>query len=53
MIKRRIMSVIVSLSLLCGIFSISVTNVQASDLKKVDGSYLTKMNIQKDIRQIV
>lgn len=42
MIKRRIMSVIVSLSLLCGIFSISVTNVQASDLKKVDGSYLTK-----------
>lgn len=42
MIKRRIMSVIVSLSILCGIFSISVTDVQASDLKEVDGSYLTK-----------
>lgn len=41
--KKRIVSMIVSLGILCGVFSVSVTNVQASEheLKKVDGSYLT------------
>lgn len=41
--KKRIISMMTGLAVLCGIFSISVTSVQASEteLKKVDGSYLT------------
>lgn len=41
--KKRLISIVSSLSILCGIFGISVTSVQASgeDLPKVDGSYLT------------
>ena len=41
--KKRLISRVSSLSILCGIFGISVTSVQASgeDLPKVDGSYLT------------
>lgn len=41
--KRRIISMVTSLVILCGIFGVSVTSVQASenDLPKVDGSYLT------------
>lgn len=41
--KKRIFSMLVSLSIFCGIFSVSVANVHASEneLQKVDGSYLT------------
>ena len=41
--KKRLISIVSSLYILCGIFGISVTSVQASgeDLPKVDGSYLT------------
>lgn len=41
--KKRMLSIVTSLAILCGIFSISVTSVQASEneLRKVDGSYLT------------
>lgn len=41
--KKRILSTITSLAILCSIFSVSAISVQASenDLKKVDGSYLT------------
>lgn len=41
--KRRIISLVTSVAILCGIFIISDTNVQASEneTKKVDGSYLT------------
>lgn len=42
--KKRILSLVTSVAILCGIFAISDTSVQASEneLKKVDGSYLTK-----------
>ena len=41
--KKRFISMITSLVIFCGVFSISATNVQASEneQKKVDGSYLT------------
>ena len=41
--KRRILSILGSAVLLCGIVAASATNVRASDreLKQVDGSYLT------------
>lgn len=41
--KKRILSTITSLAILCSIFSVSAISAQASenDLKKVDGSYLT------------
>lgn len=41
--KKRILSTITSLAILCGIFSVSAISVQASEnnQKKVDGSYLT------------
>ena len=41
--KRRILSILGSAVLLCGIVAGSVTNVSASgkELKQVDGSYLT------------
>lgn len=41
--KKRILSTITSLAILCCIFSASAISVQASenDMKKVDGSYLT------------
>lgn len=41
--KKRILSTITSLAILCSIFSASAISVQASEnnLKKVDGSYLT------------
>ena len=41
--KKRILSTITSLVILCSIFSASAISVQASEngLKKVDGSYLT------------
>lgn len=41
--KRRIISAITSLVILCGIFGVSSTSVQASEshLPEVDGSYLT------------
>lgn len=41
--KKRILSTITSLAILCSIFSVSAISVQASEnnLKKVDGSYLT------------
>lgn len=41
--KRRILSMVTSLALLLGIFSVSAVNVQAAenDPVKVDGSYLT------------
>ena len=41
--KKRILSVITTLSILCGVFCVSATDVQASEYeqKKVDGSYLT------------
>ena len=41
--KKRILSFIISMGILCGIFGIAVTDVEASETvqKKVDGSYLT------------
>lgn len=41
--KKRILSLLTSLAILCSIFVVSEKTVQASDneLKKVDGSYLT------------
>ena len=41
--KKRILSLVTSVAILCGIFVISDTSVQASEneIKKVDGSYLT------------
>lgn len=41
--KKQIISTITSFAILCGIFGISVTSVQASEsnLSQVDGSYLT------------
>lgn len=41
--KKRILSMVTSLAVLCGILAFSVTDVQASEgeMKKVDGSYLT------------
>lgn len=41
--KKRIISIVASLTVFFGVCASSVTNVQASenDLKKVDGSYLT------------
>ena len=47
--KKRILSMITSLAIFCGIFAFSVTNVQASEeeMKKVDGSYLTMDDYSK------
>lgn len=41
--RRRILSILGSTVLLCGIVAMSATNVSASgkELKQVDGSYLT------------
>lgn len=41
--KKRLLSMIISLTILCGVFAVSATSVQASEneMKKVDGSYLT------------
>ena len=41
--KKRIISMMAGLAVLCGVFSVSATDVQASEseLKKVDESYLT------------
>ncbi|MBM6853563.1 hypothetical protein H6B11_05220 [Mediterraneibacter glycyrrhizinilyticus] len=41
--KKKILSIITSMAIFFGMFSVSVTNVQASEneTKKVDGSYLT------------
>jgi len=41
--KKRFLSFIISSGILCGIFGIAVTDVEASEnaQKKVDGSYLT------------
>lgn len=41
--KKRIFSMLVSLSIFCGVFSVSVANVHAleNEPQKVDGSYLT------------
>ena len=41
--KKRFLSFIISSGILCGIFGIAVTDVEASETvqKKVDGSYLT------------
>ncbi len=47
--KKRIISMITSLVIFCGVFSISASDVQASDngQKKVDGSYLTMEDSSK------
>lgn len=41
--KKKILSLIISVGILIGVSSVSMTDVEASDneLKKVDGSYLT------------
>lgn len=41
--KKHIVSIITSLAIFCGVFSVAATSVQASEngQKKVDGSYLT------------
>lgn len=41
--KKRVLSIITSFAILCGMIAMSTTNVQASESeqKKVDGSYLT------------
>lgn len=41
--KKRFFSLITGFAILCGIFSVSATSVQAeeNELKKIDGSYLT------------
>ncbi len=49
--KKRILSVLGSLAILVGVFSISATNADAADteLKKVDGSYLTTDDFSEGI----
>ena len=49
--KKRILSILGSLAILVGVFSISATNADAADteLKKVDGSYLTTDDFSEGI----
>lgn len=48
--KKQIISVITSLAVFSGVFSVSVSSVEASEIqqKKVDGSYLTMDEYSKD-----